>query len=224
MSLERTRETDKADERQEDEALNAPETAASATPREAAQEHQVQQRRTRRGVVAGLTLVPVAAFVLLLATGFGRDPRELPSELVGRPAPMFSLPRLGGDGRVDLASLRGQVVVVNFWASWCLACREEHPHLLAAWNRYRERGVVLVGIDFEDTEQAALAYAEEMGGDWPLVTDPGSRTAIAYGVFGVPETFVIAPDGTITAKRVGAVTYEWLTTEVDSALRWERGA
>lgn len=110
-------------------------------------------------------------------------------------------------------------MVVNFWASWCLACREEHPDLLAAWLRYRERGVVLFGIDFEDTEEAALAYAEEMGGDWPLVTDPGSRTAIAYGVFGVPETFVIAPDGTITAKTVGAVTYEWLSKEIDAALR-----
>jgi cytochrome c biogenesis protein CcmG/thiol:disulfide interchange protein DsbE len=164
-------------------------------------------------------VVPVVALTLLLATGFGRDPRELPSQLIGNPAPTFSLPRLGGGGRIDLASLRGQVVVVNFWASWCLACRKEHPDLLAAWERYRERGVVLVGVDFEDKEAGALAYAKEMGGDWPLVTDPGSRAAIAYGVFGVPETFVIAPDGTITAKKVGAVTYAWLTTEIDAALR-----
>ena len=109
--------------------------------------------------------------------------------------------------------------MVNFWASWCVACREEHSDLLAAWDRYREPGVVLIGIDFEDTEDAALSYTEEMGGDWPLVADPGSRTAIAYGVFGVPEMFVIAPDGTIAAKRVGAVTYEWLTEEIDAALR-----
>ena len=164
-------------------------------------------------------LVPAIAFILLLATGLGGDPRALPNELVSRPAPTFDLPRLGGGRSVDLAQLRGQVVVVNFWASWCLACREEHPDLLAAWERYRERGVVLVGIDYEDTREAALAYAEEMGGDWPLVTDPGSRTAIAYGVYGVPETFVIAPDGTITAKKVGAVTYAWLTREIDAALR-----
>jgi cytochrome c biogenesis protein CcmG, thiol:disulfide interchange protein DsbE len=163
-------------------------------------------------------LVPVVAFTLLLASGLGRDPRELPSELVGTPAPTFTLPGLGTAEQIDLASLRGQVVVVNFWASWCLACREEHPDLLAAWERYRERGVVLIGIDFEDTEDAAIAYAEEMGGDWPLVTDPNSRAAIAYGVFGVPETFVIAANGTITAKRVGAVTYEWLTSEIEAAL------
>jgi cytochrome c biogenesis protein CcmG/thiol:disulfide interchange protein DsbE len=166
-----------------------------------------------------LAVLPVLAFALLLASGLGKDPRALPSELVGRRAPTFSLPQLGGGPRLELTTLRGQVVVVNFWASWCLACREEQPSLLAAWGRYRERGVVLVGIDFEDTEDAALAYAAEMGGDWPLVTDPGSRTAIAYGVYGVPETFVISPDGTIAAKAVGGVTYEWLTEEIDGALR-----
>ena len=168
-------------------------------------------------------LVLVIAFALLLASGLGRDPRELPSELVREAAPTFVLPRLGGGGNIDLASLRGQVVVVNFWASWCEPCKQEHPALSAMWDRYRERGVVLVGVDFEDTEEAALAYAAEMGGDWPLVTDPGSRTAIAYGVFGVPETFVIASDGTITAKKVGAVTYEWLTREIDAALRTRVG-
>ena len=175
----------------------------------------------RRGLIAAQVLVPVVAFTLLLASGLGRDPRELPSELVGTPAPTFTLPGLGTGEQIDLASLRGQVVVVNFWASWCLACREEHPDLLAAWGRYRERGVVFVGVDYEDTEASALAYTKEMGGDWPLVTDPGSRTAIAYGVFGVPETFVVAPGGTITAKRIGAVTYAWLTREIDSALRRE---
>lgn len=162
-------------------------------------------------------------FALLLATGLGRDPHELPSELIGTRAAPFALPLLGGEETVDLATLRGQVVVVNFWASWCQPCREEHPVLRATWERYRERGVVIVGVDFEDTEEAALAFSEEMGGDWPLVSDPGSRTAIAYGVFGVPETFVIAADGTITAKTVGAVSYEWLTDEIEAALRTEGG-
>jgi cytochrome c biogenesis protein CcmG/thiol:disulfide interchange protein DsbE len=170
-------------------------------------------------MVVAAVVLPIVAFALLLATGLGRDPRSVPSELVGEPAPTFDLPRLGEEGSVDLAALRGQVVVVNFWASWCLACRDEHPALDEAWRRYRDRGVVVVGVDFEDTEEAALAYVSEMGGDWPLVTDPGSRTAIAYGVFGVPETFVIAPDGTIAAKTIGAVTYAWLTEHIDAALR-----
>jgi cytochrome c biogenesis protein CcmG/thiol:disulfide interchange protein DsbE len=175
-------------------------------------------RRAPRALVVAAILIPVIAFALLLASGLGGDPETLPSELEGGPAPTFSLPVLGGDGTVDLASLRGQVVVLNFWASWCRPCREEHPALLAAWERYRERGVVIVGVGFEDTEEGALAYAEELGGDWPLVSDPGSRTAIDYGVFGVPETFVIAPDGTIAGKNVGAVTYEWLEEHIEDAL------
>jgi cytochrome c biogenesis protein CcmG/thiol:disulfide interchange protein DsbE len=177
-----------------------------------------QRSRTRLVVLA---VTPVLLFALLLASGLGGDPRELPSELIGRRAPSFALPELGGEATLELSDLRGQVVVVNFWASWCAECRVEHGALDAAWGRYRERGVVVVGVDFEDTEEAALAYAAEMGGDWPLVADPGSRTAIDFGVFGVPETFVIAPDGTIVAKKVGAVTYEWLVEKIDLALRSE---
>jgi cytochrome c biogenesis protein CcmG/thiol:disulfide interchange protein DsbE len=174
-----------------------------------------------RGRVVMFAVVPVLAFAVLLASGLGRDPRELPSELVGRRAPAFSLPALTGDETLSLADLRGQVVVLNFWASWCAPCREEHQALDAAWERYRERGVVLLGVNVEDAREDALAYVSEMGGDWPLVTDPGSRTSIAYGRFGVPETFVIAPDGTIVAKEVGAATYGWLVDNIELALRTE---
>ena len=176
-------------------------------------------RSRRRWRTVALVLTPLVLFALLLATGLGRDPRELPSELIGQPAPTFSLPRLDDGGTLDLGDLEGQVVVVNFWASWCLPCREEHEALEAAWGRYRERGVVILGISFEDTDEGALAFRDELGGDWPLAADPDSRTAIAYGVFGVPETFVIAPDGSISAKTTGAVTYEWLTDEIEGALR-----
>jgi cytochrome c biogenesis protein CcmG/thiol:disulfide interchange protein DsbE len=166
-----------------------------------------------------LAAVPVLA---LLAYGFTVNHRDIPSPLVNRPAAKFTLTSYTGEP-MSLEAHRGRVVVVNFWASWCLACRDEHPALDEAWRRYRDRGVVVVGVDFEDTEEAALAYVSEMGGDWPLVTDPGSRTAIAYGVFGVPETFVIAPDGTIAAKTIGAVTYAWLTEHIDAALRSGEG-
>jgi cytochrome c biogenesis protein CcmG/thiol:disulfide interchange protein DsbE len=179
--------------------------------------------RRSRGRVIVMTLVPVVAFALLLASGLGRDPRELPSELIADRAPEFALPELGGQGDIS-GPTEGQVFVVNFWASWCEECRLEHPALAAAWDRYRERGVVFVGVVFEDGEESALQYAGEQGGDWPLVMDPGSRTAIAYGVFGVPETFVIGPDGTIAAKTVGEVTYSWLTEEIDRALRTEVSA
>lgn len=166
-----------------------------------------------------VVLAPLVLFTVLLASGLGNDPRALPSELIGQPAPAFHLPRLDAKGSIDLEDLGGQVVVVNYWASWCLPCREEHQAISEAWGRYRERGVVVLGVLFEDTAEGGLGFRDELGGDWPLATDPGSRTAIAYGVFGVPETFVIGPDGTITAKTTGAVTYEWLTDEIENALR-----
>jgi cytochrome c biogenesis protein CcmG, thiol:disulfide interchange protein DsbE len=173
----------------------------------------------RRWTTVALVVGPLLLFALLLASGLGRDPRALPSELIGQPAPHFSLPRIDDEGAVDLGELDGQVAVVNFWASWCIPCRDEHRALSAAWGRYRERGVVVLGVSFEDTKDAGLAFRDELGGDWPLVEDPGSDTAIDYGVFGVPETFVIDPDGTIAAKTTGAVTYEWLTEHIERALR-----
>ena len=179
-----------------------------------------KRARSRWRTVA-LVLAPLILFAFLLASGLGKDARELPSELVERRAPGLSLPRIDAEGTIDLAELRGQVVILNFWASWCVPCREEHPALAAAWDRYRERGVVIVGAVYEDTQADALAFRDELGGDWPLVADPGGRAAIAYGVYGIPETFVIAPDGTIAAKRVGPVDYTWLTDQVEEALRRE---
>jgi cytochrome c biogenesis protein CcmG/thiol:disulfide interchange protein DsbE len=176
------------------------------------------RRRSRTRTIA-IILAPLLLFALLLASGLGKDPRALPSELIGKPAPAFSLPRIDADGTISSRDLAGQVVVVNFWASWCLPCREEHDDLDAAWGRYRERGVVVLGVLFEDTREGAMDFRQELGGDWPIGDDPGSKTAIAYGVFGVPETFVIAPDGTIAAKTTGAVTYEWLTDHIEAALR-----
>jgi cytochrome c biogenesis protein CcmG/thiol:disulfide interchange protein DsbE len=166
-----------------------------------------------------LVVVPLVAFTGLLGSGLGKDPRALPSQLIGKPAPDFTAPLIGGGGTVRLADLQGQVVVVNFWASWCAECVTEHPALLAAWQRYRERGVVFVGVVFEDTATAATDFMDRMGGDWPVVLDGDSATALDYGVFGVPETFVIALDGTIADKQVGEVTYEWLIERIDSALR-----
>ena len=179
-------------------------------------------RRRAVGVIA--VLVPLAAFTWLLASGLGKDPRSLPSELTGQTAPAFSLERLGNGRTVSLAELRGQVVVMNFFASWCAECKLEHPALLAAWQRYRERGAVFVGVDFEDTTAGAADYRSALHVDWPLLVDPASRTAIDYGVYGVPETFVISPEGEILAKHVGPVSYEWLNDRIDEAVRLAPGA
>lgn len=199
-------------------STDAPSKEDRIQPDETDEVTEPERRRSRVRTIA-IALAPLALFALLLASGLGKDTRALPSELIGKPAPELSLPRVDADGSIDSDDLAGQVVVLNYWASWCVPCRQEHDDLELAWERYRERGVVVLGVLFEDTPGGAMAFRQELGGDWPIADDPGSKTAIAYGVFGVPETFVIAPDGTISAKTTGAVTYEWLTDEIDAALR-----
>ena len=167
-------------------------------------------RRRRWPKVAAIAL-GVALVCLLLGFGLSRDPTAIRSPLVGRRAPSFALETLGGSSTIRLSDLRGQVVVLNFWASWCAECRLEHPALAEAWELYGDRGAVIVGVLYQDTKGAALAYAREMGGGWPLVEDPGARTALSYGVYGVPETFFIGRDGRIASKVTGPVSRETLT-------------
>ena len=176
------------------------------------------RRKRRRWPLLTAVLVAVVLLTALLAAGLSRDPAVLRSVLIGRQAPDLSLPMLEGPGVVRLSDLRGQVVVINFWASWCKECRIEHPNLLAAWERYRDQGVVLIGVDFNDRRSAALAFQRELGGDWPIVADPGGRTALAYGVYGVPETLFIDRGGVIRYKHVGPIGYELLTDQIQRFL------
>jgi len=150
-----------------------------------------------------LSVLPVLA---LLAYGFRTDPRAIPSPLVGRPAATFAL--TGFDGApVTLGALRGKVVVLNFWASWCNpACYDEAPVLEQAWRTYRERGVVVVGVDMQDTAEAARVFIQRFGLTFANAPDPQGKVAVEYGVYGVPETFFVGRDGTIRAKHVGALT------------------
>ena len=174
--------------------------------------------RLRVWLPLGAVVVAVVLFAGLLSTGLGRDPSAISSPLVGRTAPSFQLRTLDGKGDVRLVDLRGQVVIVNFWASWCTECRVEHPVLEAVWQRFRDAGVVLVGVGFQDTRTDALAYLDAAGVSWPTVEDPGSRTALAYGVYGIPETFFIGPDGQIAAKQVGPVSYDKVVAEITKLL------
>jgi cytochrome c biogenesis protein CcmG/thiol:disulfide interchange protein DsbE len=179
-------------------------------------------RHRRRGLLPlGMVVAVVALVAALLSFGLGRDPTAIRSPLVGRPAPDFALRTLDGAGSVRLADLRGQVVVLNFWASWCSDCRVEQPALDAAWDRFRDAGVVLVGVDFQDSPSDAIAYVAETRTTWPVLADPGSHTALAYGVYGIPETFFIGPDGRVQAKRVGALSYDQLVQEISRLLRRE---
>ncbi|HYT80024.1 MAG TPA: TlpA disulfide reductase family protein [Actinomycetota bacterium] len=169
-------------------------------------------------ILVSAVLGCVARLTALFAFGLKRDPTVIRSPLIGRAAPDFALPMLDGSGTVRLSDLRGQVVVINFWASWCAACREEHPNFVVAWERYRDQGVVFLGIVYQDSPSSARAYMRAMGGDWPNLVDPGARTALAYGVYGVPETFFIRPDGVVDYKRIGATSYDLLSNEIQRLL------
>lgn len=182
---------------------------------------QAGPRNHRWGRVGAVT-VGLVVLVPLLSFGLGRDPRLIQTVLDGRRAPDFTLRTLDGTGTVRLSDFRGQVVVVNFWASWCAECRLEAPALEAAWERYRDGGVVVFGIAYQDTPSAALAFAAEAGKTYPLLSDPGSETALAYGVYGIPETFFIGPDGRIASKRIGAVSYDLLTQWISRLVQEDR--
>ena len=172
----------------------------------------------RRALPLAVVVVAVALAAWLLSAGLRRDPAAIRSPLLGRARPGLrpAHPRRGPHGAPRRPA--GQVVVVNFWASWCAECRVEHPALSAAWARFRDAGVVLVGVDFQDDHPSALAYLAETGTSWPVVADPGSRTALAYGVYGIPETFVIGPDGRVAAKHIGPMTYDQLVREITRLL------
>lgn len=165
-------------------------------------------------------LVPLAAVpvLALLAYGFRVDPREIPSPLVGRPAAAFALTSFDGT-RVDLTALRGQVVVLNFWASWCNpACYEEAPTLERGWRAYRDRGVVVLGVDIQDHDDAARKFIRDFSLSFANAPDRGGKVSVDYGVYGVPETFFIDRDGRIRAKHVGVVTDEIFRATVESLL------
>ncbi len=162
-----------------------------------------------------LSAIPVLA---LLAYGFRLSPRDIPSPLVGRPAAPFALQTF--DGRpVSLESLRGQVVVVNFWASWCYpACYEEAPVLERGWREYRDRGVIVLGVDIQDKTEAAEKFIRDLGLTFPNAPDPAGKVSVDFGVYGVPETFFVDRAGRIRAKHVGAVTDRVLREQLDRLL------
>ncbi|CAN5295067.1 TlpA disulfide reductase family protein [soil metagenome] len=195
-----------------------PNGSGARHPSELDPEEASRRRFRRRWVVVSAVTAGVLLITSLLTVGLGRDPAQLATPLVGRHAPGFALRTLDGSSTVRLSDLRGQVVIVNFWASWCDPCREEHPALRAAWDRYRDRGVVIVGIVYDDSADNAEDFIRELGGDWPALDDPNSAAALAYGVYGIPETFFIGPDGRVAYRRVGPVSYALLSQQITRLL------
>ncbi len=178
-------------------------------------------------------LIPLVFFiglVVFLAVGLQRDPREIPSPLINKPAPDFSLFTLAGDAKFSPSDMKGKVWMFNVWATWCVSCREEHPVLVAFAEKHQ---VPIVGLSYKEIQPQDEAYkapfetklqlARERSQVWlkrhgnPYVTsvmDLDGRVGIQYGVYGVPETYVIDKEGVIRFKRVGVVTPELLADKI----------
>jgi len=161
-----------------------------------------------RALIGVAIAVPVIA---LLAYGLTTDPRDILSTRAGDEAAGFVLTTLDGTDTVRLADYAGDVVVVNFWASWCTECRYEHDDLSVAARLYEDRGVRFLGLLFKDSPAAGRGWIEEMGGQaYPALWDRDLRTAIDFGLRGVPETFVIDRDGRVAYHQIGVVNLNLL--------------
>lgn len=176
----------------------------------------MQWKRALIGVAVALPAVALLGF------GMTRDPREIDSPLPGQPAPAFNLAVFTTDrgvpaaDTISMAAHRGDVMVVNFWASWCLACRDEHHVLRDVGLEYRGTDVHFVGILYNDVAENGRRWIEQMGGEsYPSVLDPASRTAINFGVYGVPETYFIGRDGRVAYKHTGPVTEAVLRQKIE---------
>ena len=181
----------------------------------------------RRTLLALVITVPIIA---LLAHGLGRDARLIPSPLPGREAPDFELAVMDTTGvhsfenpgpgqEMRLAELEGKVVVLSFWASWCASCRDQQPALTRVEERYRDEDVEFVGVLYSDQPPNATRWIRRLGGKgYPTLLDPGSATAVSYGLTGVPETFFIGRDGRVAHKQMGPVTEDLLVEWIERLL------
>jgi cytochrome c biogenesis protein CcmG/thiol:disulfide interchange protein DsbE len=163
-------------------------------------------RRTRKVLwIAVAVAVPVALLVLALANGEPAATRAVKSPLVGKPAPELAGTTVDGKP-ASLAGLEGKWVVVNFFATWCVPCRQEHPELVRFSQAHEAAGdAAVIGVIYSDNAQAVKEFRDKEGGGWAMLTDPKGRIALDYGVAGVPESFLISPDGVVVAKLLGGV-------------------
>ena len=171
-------------------------------------------------------LLPLAAFVVLLVflgVGLGLNPREVPSPLIGKPAPAFTLTRLDdASQKMDLADLRGRVWMLNVWASWCAPCRQEHA---LVQDIARRKLVPVVGLNYKDTRSNASQWLAEMGNPYQATLfDGDGRVGIDFGVYGVPETFIIDQQGIVRMKHTGPLTPEVVRGRIEPLLKQLNGA
>ena len=161
-------------------------------------------------------LIPLLLFVILvgfLAVGLNRDPHEVPSPLIGKQAPAFELPQLADPQKTfSPEGMKGKPWILNVWASWCVACREEHPVLVELGKL---QVAPIIGLDYKDKRDDAMAMLARQGNPYSLSAfDANGRVGIDYGVYGVPETYVIDKDGVIRFKHIGPITMELLNKKI----------
>jgi cytochrome c biogenesis protein CcmG/thiol:disulfide interchange protein DsbE len=169
-------------------------------------------------MVLGIGLLIAGVLVGVFFRVLGNDPSHIESPLVGRMAPDFALQAVNGGSVIDLASMRGKPVVLNFWATWCGPCYQEHP-VLVENARLLGSDVQFLGVVFQDSDEKINAFLRERGSAYPTLVDVKGKTAIAYGVGGVPETFFLDRTGKIVAKYDGPLTSDLLQAYVAKAAR-----
>jgi cytochrome c biogenesis protein CcmG/thiol:disulfide interchange protein DsbE len=182
---------------------------------------EVPPRRRTGVIVSAVVAVVLLAFVAVLATSDPATERRSKSPLVGRTVPALAGETLAG-GTFDIDDQRGRWVVVNFFATWCLPCRQEHPELRAFDEEHRTTGdAAVVSVPYRDDDDKIRDYFAANGGEWPVLVNDEGRAATTFGVVKVPETYLVDPTGRVVAKFVGGVTRAGLDAEI---LRHERGA
>jgi len=169
----------------------------------------------RTVLLVGVAIAGILLGVLFI--GLGKNPNEIRSPMIGKPAPAFTLREVGTGRPVDLTQLRGKPVVINFWATWCAPCWDEHPVLVA--NARMIPNVQFLGVVFQDSEEKILGFLNQRGSSYPTVVDDKGKTAIAYGVGGVPETFFLDEQGTIVAKFSGPMSSDVLQENLRKVVR-----
>ena len=172
--------------------------------------------KNRSAIAAGLVAAVVAVFIVLLATSDTQQTGAVNFEILGEVAPPIQGPTINA-GDYSLQDQRGNWVVVNFFASWCVACRVEHPELVELSERHPDGDVQIVGVMFADTEERAREFFDELGGDWPALVEETGSIAIDYGVTAVPETVLVSPSGRVVQKWLGAngVTADEIDSVID---------
>lgn len=184
-------------------------------------DHTPAPTTPRQRFTPGTLFLFVGLFAVIAVIGLQLMRRNAGPVTQG-PAPDFAIETYADGGTFRLSEHRGEFVVVNFWGSWCPGCRDEMPELQEAWEKYRDAGVTIVGVGYNDVESAARRFLDEFGVTFPTGNDTGLRITAAYGITGAPETYIVGPDGDVVAFVIGQFAPGWLDTTLARLLAGEQ--